>query len=153
MLRVVVGGTFEYMHRGHMALLKKAFDVGDFVYIGLTSDRYVKEKKGRKISSYLSRLERLRKEVRMLAGKTEHRYRIAKLEDRYGPALRGRFDAIIVSSETEKVAREINRIRRQEGIRELRIIKIRRVLAYDGKPISSYRIFRKEIDAEGRKLL
>ena len=66
MLRVVVGGTFEYMHRGHMALLKKAFDVGDFVYIGLTSDRYVKEKKGRKISSYLSRLERLRKEVRML---------------------------------------------------------------------------------------
>ena len=152
MLRVVVGGTFEYMHKGHMALLKKAFDIGDFVYIGLTSDSYVK-KKGRKIGSYLARLRRLRKEVRMLAEETGHRYRIAKLNDRYGPALRGRFDAIIVSSETEKVAREINRIRSQEGFRKLRIIKIPRVLAYDGKPISSYRIFRKEIDAEGRRLL
>ena len=80
MLRVVVGGTFEYMHKGHMALLKKAFDIGDFVYIGLTSDSYVK-KKGRKIGSYLARLRRLRKEVRMLAEETGHRYRIAKLND------------------------------------------------------------------------
>ena len=35
---LVVGGTFDLMHKGHEAFLQKAFASADKVTIGLTSD-------------------------------------------------------------------------------------------------------------------
>ncbi len=33
-----VAGTFNVIHEGHMALLRRAFQLGDRVLIGITSD-------------------------------------------------------------------------------------------------------------------
>ena len=35
---VATGGTFDLVHKGHRALLKRSFEVGDHVIIGITSD-------------------------------------------------------------------------------------------------------------------
>ena len=43
--RVIIGGTFGFLHAGHKALLRKAFATGESVYIGLTTDAYVRRKK------------------------------------------------------------------------------------------------------------
>jgi pantetheine-phosphate adenylyltransferase len=37
-----VGGTFDELHKGHRALLMKAFEVGEKVLIGLCLDEFVK---------------------------------------------------------------------------------------------------------------
>ncbi|ODS39487.1 MAG: hypothetical protein A7316_05430 [Candidatus Altiarchaeales archaeon WOR_SM1_86-2] len=38
--KVVIGGTFNTLHRGHKAVLDTGFEVGKTVVIGLTSDDF-----------------------------------------------------------------------------------------------------------------
>jgi inosine/xanthosine triphosphatase len=73
-----------------------------------------------------------------------------KLEDPYGPAACGPYDAIAVSSETRPVAEQINRERKNIGLGPLAIIEIATVLAEDGLPVSSSRIRKGEMDREGQ---
>jgi pantetheine-phosphate adenylyltransferase len=72
------------------------------------------------------------------------------LYDKYGPAIDGDYDAIVVTSETVGTAKEINTKRKENGKRPLGIVILPHILADDGKPISSTRILRNEIDGDGR---
>ncbi len=148
-MRVCLGGTFDILHIGHRRLLSKAFEIGDYIYIGLTTDEFARGK-GRRIKPYQERkiqLARLIEEY--LPPKC---WQVAPLSDRYGPATDGNFDAIVVSPATEEVARGINRIRRRRGLNELAIVIVPFSMAEDGLPISSGRIALGEIDACGRVL-
>jgi len=71
---------------------------------------------------------------------------------KYGPALDGEYDAIIVSPETIKNAQDLNIKRIKMKKKPLKIVEIPYVLAEDNKPISSTRILNKEIDENGRVL-
>ena len=149
---VAVGGTFDEFHKGHRALLKKAFEVGNRVLIGLCSDDFVKKmKKPHKIAPYEKRLEELKSFLRRL-GLLE-RAEIFPLNDPYGVTVsRNRIDAIVVSEETEPRAHEINEKRRSKGMPPLKIVAIDMILAEDCFPISSTRIWLGEIDHEGHLL-
>lgn len=149
---VAVGGTFDEFHRGHRALLKKAFEVGNHVLIGLCSDDFVKKlKKPHRIASYEKRLD----ELKNFLGKRGvlERAEIVPLNDPYGVTVsKNRLDAIVVSEETEPRAREINEKRKRNGFPILKIVVIDMVLAEDYFPISSTRIWLEEIDREGHLL-
>jgi len=41
--KISVSGTFDFLHEGHKALLKKAFEYS-YIYVGLTSDEYCAKK-------------------------------------------------------------------------------------------------------------
>jgi len=149
---VAVGGTFDEFHKGHRALLKKAFEVGNCVLIGLCADDFVKKlRKPHKIAPYAKRLEELKSFLRK-RGVLE-RVEIVPLNDPYGVTVsRNRLDAIVVSKETEPRAHEINEKRRSNGRPLLEIVVIDMILAEDYFPISSTRIWLMEIDHEGHLL-
>lgn len=140
--KVVVGGTFDFLHKGHKALLSKAFEVGEHVIIGLTS-----EKMKNQASPFEKRKEKLEAFI-----KNKGEYEIIEIFDPYSIAIdMEELEAIVVSKETKARAKEINEIRKKKGLKPLKIIEIPMVLAYDGKPISSTRIRRGEIREDGSK--
>ena len=142
--KVAVGGTFDKFHYGHRRLLDKAFEIGEHVEIGVTSDAFASSKGD--IDSCSVRMANLNE----FLSKDHDNFHISSLDDAYGPTVvDGSFDAIVVSEETEPTAVEINKIRKSKGMSELDIIVISFVLAKDKIPISSTRIRAGEIDKKG----
>ena len=61
MKRIVVNGTFDILHSGHLALLNHAQSLGDYLVVAIDSDRRVQELKGpsRPINTQTERQELL----------------------------------------------------------------------------------------------
>ncbi|MBI5619403.1 pantetheine-phosphate adenylyltransferase [Candidatus Gottesmanbacteria bacterium] len=158
---VVVAGTFDRLHKGHEAVLRRAFAVSEQVTVGLTTDKYIHTYKvfNFQFSNFQTRkraLEQFLKKKNWL-----DRARIIALGDPYGPVVPQSphdsappdVDAIVVSSETRMSAEEINEFRREAGWRPLAIIEVPMVPAEDLKTISSTRVRGGEIDREGRLVM
>ncbi|KYK27931.1 hypothetical protein AYK20_07690 [Thermoplasmatales archaeon SG8-52-1] len=150
-MKVCLGGTFNILHFGHMELINKAFKLAGprgSVFIGLTTDAFIKNKVN--IKPYLERKKTLEEYLKE-KGFFNNAY-IKPISDRFGPTLEEDFDVIVVSQETVRNAEEINLIRKKNGKKPLKIIKITLVLAKDGLPISSTRIHNRDIDKKGNIL-
>jgi len=149
---VAVGGTFDLFHNGHLALLRKAFEVGKYVLVGLCSDEFVqKTHKPHNIASYAQRLEALTEFLK--TNRFLERAEIIPLFDAYGLTLSDkRIEAIVVSEETEPQAKKINKKRKSMGLPALPVVIVSMVLSEDDYPISSTRIWFEEIDRQGRLL-
>ena len=134
--KVVVGGTFDRLHLGHKALLRKAFDVGRYVYVGITSDEMIKDKPyAEKILPYDVRLSDLLKFFEV-NGYID--YRVIKINSAIGFADKIRsLDAIVVSEETYKGALLVNKARKEKGLKPLDIVTISIVKSKVGGKISS----------------
>ncbi|MHA1859518.1 MAG: phosphopantetheine adenylyltransferase [Candidatus Asgardarchaeia archaeon] len=147
--KVAIGGTFEKIHKGHVVLIRTAFELGENVIVGLTTDDFVKKfRKPHNVSPYEVRKERLENFLRW-NGWLE-RAEIIPLEDPYGPTVNdGGIDAIVVSDETLKTAIKINKIRLKNSLKPLLIIDVPLVRAEDGLPISTTRIEKGIIDCDG----
>ena len=151
--KVVVGGTFDCLHDGHIAILSKAFELGESVLLGVCSDEM--QELLRKDSAGIQPLA-----VRMWAvldflhrkGWLE-RTEVRVLSDPFGPAAEDKeLDAIMVSPETRARAEELNELRVSKGLVALEIVEIPFVLAEDGQPISSIKIRYGEEDTHGKLL-
>lgn len=147
---VATGGTFDEIHAGHIALLTKAFEAGDRVIIGVTSDEFVKDRK-RINHDFETRVANLKKMIKKEFGNA--RYEIAKLDSEFGPAVTaGDVGALVASAETQAKGSRLNEIRKKNGFAPAEIIAVGLIRAEDGKPISSTRIRAGEIDENGRLL-
>ena len=149
---VGVGGTFDEFHKGHRALLKKAFEVSERVIIGLaTYDLVQKMEKPHKVAPYAVRLGELKSFLRKKG--LNGRAKIIPIKTAYGNTLTNKqIEGIVVSRETASTASEINEKRKAKGFKPLRIIVIDMVPAYNRAPISTTRIRFMEIDREGHQL-
>lgn len=148
--KIAVGGTFDRLHKGHEALLTKAFDAGDVVVIGLTTDAMVKNKPfAETILPYEQRLIEL-KELLKKNG-WEQRAEILPISDIFGNTLEDKtIDAMVVSPESRANAQLINRQRRSRQLPELTLIEVSFIHDIEGKPIASHRIRAGEMDRQGR---
>ncbi len=148
---VATGGTFDILHKGHYALLLKAFEVGKFVIIGMSSDNYVTIKKKKITNKYTVRFKNLRRFIEQEFSKLN--YSIYELNDFYGPTILIKEIQAIVTTEASKAnCIKINELRSSKELPKLEIIVVPLVEDQQGKVISSTRIREGEIDIDGKKL-
>ncbi len=146
---VATGGTFDHIHKGHVALLTRCFEVGERVVIGVTSDEFARKEGKRPDQSYEERVAALESLIGKKFPGREHL--VAKLDDFFGPGIASpEIQAIVVSGETAQRVPIANSLRKAKGFAPLDVVVVDFVLADDSKPISSTRIRSGEIDTQGK---
>ena len=145
---VAMGGTFDAIHSGHMALLNKAFSISSKVIIGLSSDQLATKKGKNLANDYSKRLSLLKSVIEKSFPNSA--YEISKLENDFGPAvIEGSVKALVVSEETSNKGLLLNELRAERNLPTVKIVVVPMVLAEDGKSISTTRIKNSEIDDSG----
>ena len=148
---VATGGTFDILHKGHYMLLLKAFEVGQRVIIGVSSDSFATRKQKKIINNYRIREENLKKFIDKNFKKSN--YSLYQLDDFYGPTVLTRdVQAIITTESSLENCVKINKLRESKGMPQLEMILVPLVEDKEGKVISSTRIRKGEIDINGNKL-
>jgi pantetheine-phosphate adenylyltransferase len=132
--KIVLGGTFDGLHKGHEKLLAAAFENGQSVVRGLTSDAFAARFRTRKVGPYGKR----KAVLEALAHRWGKPHDIVEISDSYGVAtIDPEIDCIVVSEETLLRAEEINTIRFKKKLPKLTIIVVPLVLDRKGQPLSS----------------
>ena len=145
---VAMGGTFDVIHNGHMALLKKSFSISSKVIIGLSSDQLAIKSGKSLVNDYSKRFSLLESAIEKNFPNSS--YGISKLENDFGPTVvEGSVQALVVSEETSAKGLHLNELRAERNLPPVEIVVVPMVLAEDGKAISSTRIKNSEIDSNG----
>ena len=146
--KAIVAGTFAYLHAGHRALLAAAFAAGDIVFIGLTTDDYLRRTKNQLRPSFEERKARIEEFARQF-GKP---FSISPLADGLGNSTTVDYDIIVVSEESKAGAMKINVVRAANGLKPLEVVVVEPLADGAGARISSTSIYEGKIDGSGRLL-
>jgi inosine/xanthosine triphosphatase len=150
-MKVVIGGTFNCIHAGHKALFDKAFQLGDIVLIGLTSDEMAQSSRTLlNIKTYDSREKSLIKFLnKNYPGK---KYKIYEIGEVYNKTLTREVqaDAIVASEGKKNIIKKINVLRMKNKMKPLEPLLVPYVLAEDDTPIKSTKIINGEMDVHGK---
>lgn len=145
MKTAAVAGTFDVLHDGHRALIRRAFEISDDVVVGITSDRMAS--KGR--DEYVP-MEIRRRELEAFLN-TLGRYMLFELDDIYGPdEIMDDVQVLVVSEETLPNGNLLNERRVSRGLEPMELSVVPLVRSGDSK-ISSSAILRGEYGRSGRR--
>lgn len=148
---IALGGTFDHFHKGHRTFLEKALEVAEKVSVGITTDEFAKKLGKQFIESYDIRKNHVEEFVYRSINK---QVQLFPLTDVYGIAVSDKtVDALLVTADTQKNAQEINKKRKEVGLKELAIVVVPLVQAKDNTTIRSERIRNGEIDSDGEVYL
>lgn len=140
-----VAGTFNVLHDGHRRLIERAFEIGDVVYVGITSDRMASASRNDYVPLHLRKAA--------LCGylDTLGRYELFEIDDMYGPdEMMDAVDVLVVSEETESNSEKINQRRTDAGKNPLKIDVVPLVPSYNGGKISSSDILKGDYSRSGK---
>ncbi len=140
-----VAGTFNVVHDGHRALISKAFELGDRVLVGITSDEMASGGRKDIVPLYLRR--KALEEYLYTFGKP---YEVKVIDDIYGPDVMDEVDVLVVSTETLGNAKIVDERRRSRGAGPLDIVVVPLVNASDGEKISAGSILNGIYGRDGR---
>lgn len=146
-MRVCLGGTFDVLHDGHRILLAKAFEVGQEVFIGVTSQEMAQQGRTRRVRPFRTR----KKELEDLLASEGWDATVAKITHPFGRAAEADYDGIVVSAETKGRVQQINAARAKKGLDPLRVFQVPFAYGEDGLPISATRVRAGDIDAHGSR--
>jgi pantetheine-phosphate adenylyltransferase len=135
--RVGVGGTFDRLHDGHKALLRKAFESGEKVIIGVATGNLLNNKSRKEmIYPYERRVEDIKK---FLASEgCLQRAEIVPISDPFGTAATDpEMEAVAVGEKTRITVKDINKARRERNLHSLHPLVVKTVRDKTGKPIKS----------------
>ncbi|OGE37486.1 hypothetical protein A3B45_02700 [Candidatus Daviesbacteria bacterium RIFCSPLOWO2_01_FULL_39_12] len=146
---LVLGGTFDLLHIGHLSMISCSFQLGKFVTIGITTDQFNQKRSKPSAQNQRRRMDSLKnflKERGLLK-----RSGIVFIEDQFGTSLTDpTIEAIMVSRATGRVAKLINQKRAELGLKKLDIIIFPYIKDETGRIISSSRIRVGEVNPEGK---
>src|SRR3989338_4563741 len=148
---LVYAGTFDRLHIGHKKLLSMAFELGEKVSIGITSEKLYKSKP---LANLIQTWQVRRRAVEQYLGvrKWLKRVRFFRIDDIYGPSIVDKsMDSILVTELTRTNAEKINKRRSKKGLPALEIIVAPLVRGDGGEVMTSERIRMGEIDRDGHK--
>ena len=143
-----IGGTFDLLHKGHLALIQRAAKSAPQISIGITTDRFC-HKLGK--NPYQNQKERRSVLLKVLkANRLTKKTRLVWLDDIFGTTIKNiTIDSLVVSDETLNGAKLLNRERNKKKLKPLKIIVVKQIKAEDDQKISSARIKAGEISPDG----
>lgn len=146
---VALGGTFDYLHRGHRALLDEGFEIGETLLIGVVSDALAHSLGKTPEQHYNARFMGVARYIEK--EHPEGSFKLFQLQEPYGPlASDPAVEAVVVTPDSFDRGMKANLVRSKVGLKAVHVVLVPLVLAEDGERISSTRIRHKEIDREGR---
>jgi inosine/xanthosine triphosphatase len=145
MTTAAVAGTFNILHEGHKALIRRAFEIADQVVIGITSDRMASGGRDKHVPMVIRRRE-LESFVSTLGSA-----RIFEIDDMYGPdEIMDGVDFLVVSEETLDNGRKVNDRRRSRGLKPMELSVVPLVMSDRGEKISASSILDGRYGRQGK---
>lgn len=145
MTTAAVAGTFNILHEGHKALIRRAFEIADHVVIGITSDRMASGGRDKHVPMVIRRRE-LESFVSALGSA-----RIFEIDDMYGPdEIMDGVDFLVVSEETLDNGRKVNDRRRSRGLKPMELSVVPLVMSDRGEKISASSILDGRYGRQGK---
>jgi len=152
-MKVIIGGTFNNLHDGHIALFDNACEIGKIILVGITSDEMAhKDRPSGTIKKFSTRKKVLKKYL--YNNYSGVKFEFSKITEVYNRALTREVgaDVIVASEGKKKVIEKINKIRVKNNLKPLKPALVPYVLAEDCTPIKSTRIANGEMDLHGKML-